>query len=390
MNFKVKKTDVIPFFCILLYVFAFTILGNGSAVAKIAKVFFVGVLLLYLVNGKRIDRSYARWLIGYEAYVLLSITWARQKDYAFESAITVSYTVVCALCIAMVIGYKEVYRNFILKVWVWTPAIHIIIAFLTGKASGLLNFRASADGQIYNVIGQSAFMAAALGYVLYKECGKKWGWLILLNFGIVIISGSRKSLLLLLLFYGIMYVVSSKQPLRVLTKIVVAGILVVIVLLLIKYKVFGEGIYQIYAAIFENNATDNSMIGRLNMIEYSIEKFWEFPWFGHGIGWLEWNCIYKLGQRMPIVDYDYLDVLVDLGIVGEIVFYGFMVICLIKYIQHYKQWKASDKAFFSWIIVQFVYGTICRQYYSNYRVFIVVYLIWMNLKLYKENMGELK
>lgn len=388
MNLRVKRADVLPYFCIILYIISFSIAGNGSTIAKITKVFFTVIIALRLIQGKHINYKYMAWLILYEIYVALSVSWSVQRQYAQESLVTVSYTIICALCMAINIGDKDKYKDYVIKIWMCVPLVHLIIVLVTNGTSQLLNFRESVDGQVYNVIGQDALLGAALGFLIYKKYDKKWIYLIVVNILIILVSGSRKSLLLLLMFYLILYIVSSKNLIKVLGRIVIAVSIAFFFLLLIKHKVFGENIYQIYASLFENSMADESMVGRLNMITYSLEKFREAPWFGHGIGYLEWTCIYRLGQEMPVVDYDYLDLLVDLGIVGLVVFYGFVLVCLIKYIKYYKMWKTQDRVFFSWLIVQLVYGTICRQYYNNYKIFIIMYLIWINLETIKIRKGE--
>lgn len=383
MNLRVKKADVLPYFCIILYIIAFNIAGNGSTIAKITKVFFTAIIALRLIQGKHINYKYMAWLVLYELYVALSVSWAIQRQYAQESLLTVSYTILCALCMAINIGYKDKYIDYVIKIWMCVPLVHLLIVLATNGLGVLFNFREGVDGQVYNVIGQDALLGAALGFLIYKKYDKKWVYLIGINILIILVSGSRKSLLLLLMFYLVLYVVSSKNLKKILGRIVIAASVAVFSLLLIKNGVLGENIYQIYASLFESSMADESMAGRLSMITYSLEIFREAPWFGHGIGYLEWTCIYRLGQEMPIVDYDYLDILVDLGVVGLAVFYGFVLVCLIKYIKYYKMWKIQDRVFFAWLVVQLVYGTICRQYYNNYKIFIIMYLIWINLETIK-------
>jgi O-antigen ligase len=241
--------------------------------------------------------------------------------------------------------------------------------------------RVNSDDQSYNSIGQSAVYAIIAALLLLHDLDKKKKvyWIaIMLNIYLIIVSGSRKSILYLFFVWVGMYILSSTNIIKTLIKIFAILVICFIGYRLVIGGVLGDGLQNLVASL-QGFGDDSSVVGRLAQIDRQWELFFKRPFRGYGIGMVEWYCRNILGQTAVVADCDYLDILVDLGVVGIVIFYGMHLFLFFKYLCNIKKWQYKDRLLFVWLLLIFINGYVCRTYFNNYFIFLYIYVIYRNV-----------
>ncbi|GEM_PF-6882810 len=371
--------DVLLLIC---YVASFGLFGNGSEVAKAVKILMLGMTVVYVLLMKRkLLNIYTGWLFVYLGYVGCSVFWSDIRDYAVSDFYSVAYAVICALCIALAVANKEKKIRLILLLLVLLPMMRWIMFIVQTGPRAIFNLRANSEGQDYNSIGQSAVYAIVSAILLMSYSDKKkmlYQLLILFNLYLIIVSGSRKCILYLLLMWACMRIFNSTNLVKTTIRLLIIALVFFVGYKLAINGIFGTGLHDLLTSL-QGEGSDNSVMGRLDQNQRHWELFLKKPTFGYGIGMVEWYCRTILGQKAVVADCDYLDILVDLGFVGIVVFYGMHIYLVFKYLLNRNNWKYVDKVYFAWLIVLLVNGYICRTYFNNYFIFVYLYLIYNNI-----------
>lgn len=382
-----RKSITLGDIFILLYLIAFQVIGNGSLFGiamkvSCAVVFIIGIIIRH----KKID-AFSYWLFFYLLYVALSTYWALYRDYARQSTITVFYTVFCTFVITTFFLNNNKHRSTYVKISVFLPIIHYIYYLLSNNVQNVFNLRVGAVDQTYNNIGLSSAFSILFIMTLFagKEIKNKFVYELVacIDLYLIVVCQSRKSFLYILVGVLIYFTLKSKDILKITLRIIIVLVLAIIFYFLSREGIFGTNIQNLIFA-FEGVGQDSSYIGRMNQIDIAMDLFNKNPMVGSGIGAIEYVCRFIHGQKNPIVDSDYLDLLADLGIIGIVVFYGMPVLTLYKYLKAYKSWRNIDKACFAMLIVIFVNGAIIRSYFNNYTILLVLYYVYKNIVLVRK------
>ena len=160
-----------------------------------------------------------------------------------------------------------------------------------------------------------------------------------INVFIVLLTMSRKALLYLTLPLLIYYVLSGRQSVKRFAKMISVPILIGIGWLLIMkipflYNKVGSGI-EMMMTFFINGYGDASAAGRNTRIVQGIGWFNKKPILGYGI--MNYNYLFKQFDPlmdMVIADNNYIDIAVNLGIVGLLMYFSMHVYTLFKSIKN--------------------------------------------------------
>ena len=339
--------------------------------------FAIGIIKYY----KKID-TFSHWLFLYFLYVALSTCWSLYLDYARQSTVTVFYTVFCTFIITTFFLSNKKYRLTYAKASVFLPAIHYIYYLLSNNVQNIFDLRVGAVDQTYNNIGMSAAFSILfiVALVTAKEIKNTFAYKFVacIDLYLIVVCQSRKSFLYILVAALVYFTLKSKHILKILVRTLIVLAFVLILYFIAREGILGINIQNLILAI-EGVGQDSSYIGRINQIDIAMDLFNKNPIGGSGIGAIEYVCRFIHGQKNPIVDSDYLDLLADLGIIGIVVFYGMPILTLFKYLKVYKSWRNIDKACFAILIVIFVNGAIIRSYFNNYTILLVLYYVYKNI-----------
>ena len=148
------------------------------------------------------------------------------------------------------------------------------------------------------------------------------------------------------------------------------------------YNTYGYRFESMINGILDNGGNvDESVKVRMNFIEYGKILFLKKPIFGYGIA--NYREVLPSVKTFGVTDMyahnNYIELAVDLGIVGIIVYYSIYVYMFIYGIKRIKKLTYLQKIMWS-ILIAFAfceYGLV--TYYGDFYQ-IIIGLIWMSLK----------
>ena len=383
MSFKIS-TSFYSFLSIIYFI-GFMIVENGTFFSSTSKIILAFFVFLGLLNYKRVFNSYVLWISCYTIFVVLSIYWASYVDFARQSALTVVYTSICSLIFPILISNDDQEINFIYKLIIVLPIMYFVYYIVNNEVQNFFDLRQNATNQGYNNIG----LYAAYSFIFIKiyqfnqgRTSVLYHILIVNDFVLIAISQSRKAIIYVVLFVILSYILESKNILRTLTRLVISTGLIVLLYFFFRSGLAGSLMQNLILSI-EGSGTDSSYIGRVNQLDISMRLFNQNRFLGIGIGGIEYVSRFIEGQRAPIVDNDYLDVLADLGLCGFLIYYGFHCYLFRLYFKYKSIWNRKNLMFFVLLVILFIQGFLIRGYFNNYYIPLLLYLIYFDTKQLK-------
>ena len=202
----------------------------------------------------------------------------------------------------------------------------------------------------------------------------------------VLTTGSRVALVLVVLSSLLLFYFNNKNSFKGRIKSIILGILL---LFLFYYLLFNVPyFYQIAGVRVENmlkfigaeQVYDSSIIIRTYMFRYGLELLKESPLIGYGIN----NYRILLGKDISVITYahsNYIELLVDVGILGAFIYYAMYVnaiICLLKS----KNNLNLRYLFLTFLLVVLIIDVASVNYYSKH-IYIVLAMssIFASLKI---------
>ena len=153
---------------------------------------------------------------------------------------------------------------------------------------------------------------------------------------VIILSGSRKTILMLPFVFVLYLILNKKITLGKKMRRLLSLTLVIILIIILcfnndyLYSLIGSRIEDMFSSLFGNDVLDSSINNRNNMIVQGMEWFNNRKWFGYGLD----NYCYLYLKKYGIDYYahnNYVELLVDLGITGIIVYYSFFAKMILDY-----------------------------------------------------------
>lgn len=318
---------------IVFYFINMMVFSNGSIIAKIGKLFFVGMSLLYIVGIKKIKSfewtQLELWLIGYTLYACLSYFWADSKLYAINGIKTILLNSLCIYILIQLLMSNKDWKNIVLRIVAVCPLFLFIRLFLQYGTMIFGGLRNLGTG-----VHNSAGMYAAIGcvfsiyYIINNKCkNMQWYLIAILDFMIVLLSMSRKAMIYFSVPIIVCCLFTGKNISQKIKKCMVLLILILfawfaVMNVPVLYRYIGSGLESILNYFIEG-AGDASAAGRNTRIVFGLSKFKQKPWFGWGA--MNYNKLFgdfQTGMDMVIADNNFIDILVNFGIIGFVVYYS--------------------------------------------------------------------
>ena len=229
-----------------------------------------------------------------------------------------------------------------------------------------------------NTIGMVSGISCTLAIYFYKfdkKLKKKYLMLILaiLFMFVILLTASRKSLILPIVVYAIFKLVDGNNKRLILNIIVIFMISAIAVWAVLNIPILYDMIgYRVDGMmngfIGEEEDMDESTHTRMQLIELGMMYFPERPWFGYGI--CNFRALYESyfpGRNALYAHNNYIELLVDLGVVGLVLYYIFYLYLIVKLYEFAKKYHDSLALLFFAIIITLVviqYGFVA--FYSPF------------------------
>jgi O-antigen ligase len=394
LNKKIDITDIL----IVLFILGSVVLDPGDNLLRFAKVLFIIPCTVYILKSQKLYfDTYVKWMLGFAVFAGLSFFWAISITNAAYRYQTLVINLICIYCLLVYIKNRADRINLVLKTLFFAP---IILEIRVIMLYGLFAFQhiRNLDGIMSsNLIGMRAGIAVVIGtYYLITEKKHRIIYLLViwLNAMTAILSGSRKAVLFMLIPLILYYIFRQKNSLKFLRNAVFSVVLVGMVYYAILnipfvYDMVGYRIETMIYGLMGTGETDGSTSLRLKMIAWGLEWFMIKPWFGYGIN----NYMTLLGTMHTYAGTtgvyahnNYIEMLVNLGVIGTAIYYFIYLKMLEKAVRIRKRMVPLQL-----IMVSILLSIIINEYgmvtYIDICTQIILVLTWMLLIKSDENVS---
>ena len=378
------KKDTISI-CMALYVIlAMVSPSTGSILTKIGRVILIVGFLLTCRLKIRIpkeSKKYILWSTAFLLYGVIGCFFAFSKTYATTYVVTLAYVIICDIVLALIIFGNKSYVQDMLYYIVWGATLKAAICYATNGFLCFLNSRAT-DNMSANTIGLYCAFAAIICWFISRNYGKPaYKALFLLNALFMLLSASRKAILFMMVPLAFMEIVRSKNPLNILKNIllaVVGMVLVFIALLKVDflYTLIGYRIEGMINGFLGAGEIDASTTTRLGLIADGLTWFKENPIWGYGLSNFKALCaIYRSWGSVYYAHNNYVELLVDCGLVGTFIYYSLLIGLLIKGGITWKKLNAQQLMLLGMLLVMLIcdYGMVTYFDIFSQLMYLLVY-----------------
>lgn len=274
-------------------------------------------------------------------------------------------------------------------VYILSHEYKVIISRLPDYMLGRCGYRLGGNMGINsnNIAWLFGLLALFTIYFFIEE--KNWMMLLLYFFQLIIIffTGSKNGILMAIIpiiYYGI----KSLKKLNLMACVLIIVLLVILWNMIqnipLFYALIGSRIDQFLFAIGINQMSSNSVIDvsstlkRMDMIKNAKQMFWEKPIFGWGIG-----AFAKYSGYGYYCHNNYMELLVSGGIVGFIIYYGYIIRRFLQYLFSHKN-KYGDLIYILLISIIIIdMGTV--NFYSRISLYLRILFMFVLLVKFKSD-----
>lgn len=337
---------------------------------------FLGWTALSIVSKNTLSLSkYTLWYLGMIGISFVSFIWA--SDVAFDSIYTMIVTLLITLCFVHTINsYEKLELCF--RTFVISADVMGILLVVTGQLdfSGVMGERLgqsiTGNANIFSALLMIAVAFASWLFV-YKE--KKFSKIVYLASFVFLlllmaISGGRKTVIAVVLCLVWFILTKDSKTFFKKFKNLIKVILVVLALYFsimkvpFLYEVIGERFEGLFSMLSGGSSSVSSDKLRQQLIKIGIEGWMQKPVLGHGLD------TYKFyNQRITGHFYyahnNYVELLYDLGIIGLVLYYSFIVSLAHKLFKGWKNNPPINSMGIGLILLLVIYDFGGISYYAS-------------------------
>lgn len=360
---------------IALYVFLSVVFEDGSLPTKIARVILVGAAVLETGIKPFKANLVLLWQVCFIVFAAASVTWAFSPDNAERMALTLLANGVCVIALVYLVLDDPA------RVRVFLAAMIIAPTFLMIKVAsdhGLLVYLDSrhAGDTNANIVGMTAAFGFGLAYLSFtrRVLLNQWlaGIFLASNLIVVALSASRKAITMIALVVLIFsWINGNLGGFRRILKVATAVSLGLIGYWIIMnfaplYQLIGHRMNMMINGFRGAGEVDSSTAVRLSLIERGVGWFQEQPWAGHGAdNFRVLMANYYPHQSAFYAHNNFIELLVNYGVVGFVLFYWLYVVIIGTGLKHRSRLNSVQAMVFSLLVALLLmeYGAI--DYYSR-------------------------
>lgn len=298
----------------------------------------IGISIFILRQGKfTLPRVYI-YLILFDLFCLTSYLWAWNQDSVWVMAVrTLPILTIFSILLYNYILYTG-QIDFLLKS-VYIAGLVLAVYTILSQSGGISGYyslltdgiRVGANVNNVNTIGLAVGMSAiiAMYYISYE---KKRIHILALPICILVTLGTGSIKAFLLLVMGVVLIaIMNTNPRRKLNSILKIFLWLVITLILFTlllqlpiFETVNQRFNALLGVLFGGRWIDHSVMVRYSLSQAGLSQFIEKPLFGIGIN-NGWNISLAIGEGKTYLHNNYIELLVDVGIIGTLLFYAIPV-----------------------------------------------------------------
>ena len=359
-NYILLFADILAVFCISA-LSAFPNFGNFTAAISLLSFFVMSFIYAYL---KRFRVSIMfLWAVAFYGFCALSTLWANYPQA------TNRYWPLTYGNLAMVFSilfYADNRRNilFVMKSFLVGATLLAIRLLINTPFDDIGMIRLGKSIEMNeNTVGLLFLFSSTIS--LYFTKRSKWYFLAYIFFtALSLLSGSRKAVIMIFVVLIITFVNKIEKPSNILYVIPFGAAIAALIYLLLNnaqlYQMVGRRIEYIFNYFNGEGDVGRSTLTRMNLIDLGLELFKEKPILGYG-----YNNFRYLNRYGLYAHNNYIELLVNSGIIGVVLFYSAHILILIRAVMIWFN-KTRDVV----IVIMFLaillicdYGTV--SYYSE-------------------------
>ena len=318
-------TDISALLCLIVF-FAFRYSGDFTLTLSQLAFLLMSLLYAYL-RGLKINILFL-WAAAFYGFCALSTLWAYTPAGSGRLA---AYSLKSLSMIFSVLLYADTKRNANILVWGFIIGAAILAIRLLINTP-LEEFGAKRLGEAIdfneNTVGMLFLYSAAISLYFTKK--SKWFFAVfLLSTVFVLLSGSRKSAVMIVALLLISFFNKIEKPVHMLYIIPFGAAIAALI-----YLVFNnEQLYHLVGRRFEflfNYFSGEGEVGsstfiRMSLIDIGVTQFKEKPILGYGF-----NNFRYMNDFRTYAHNNFIELLVNTGIVGTVLFYSAHLFILVK------------------------------------------------------------
>lgn len=358
-----------------LYLTSLFVCFAGYLIPAVFFLYYVGIfgiIIAFLpkISALRVKlNAYDKWLLAFVVFCFMSVFWALNARVAIGIIWRVILMSVITVSIISSVKDKLANINDVFKVFLCASFVFLfyVLIYFDWSSIGEDRLSDTKSGLNGNGIAGVFVIAIYISCILMsgvKNFLVKSGlfFTICIMLFLILMTGSRSALFLLILPYSIYLFLKMKRKIYFVFYALCAGFILLYVLFKIPivYNVLG---YRIEEMVSILNGVEQGDTSRLLLVLYGVEWFQEHPVLGVGIN----NYRVLSTVTAPFVGMDFyahnnfIELLVDVGIVGTILYYSIYVFLIRKSLRI----KSDATYFIAAVLVSFViYDNFLVSYYE--------------------------
>lgn len=380
---------------LIIYILCAIITDEGTPVMQLGRLILIGTFGMSILKRKKLKVNiYIIWLFLFWIFATISIEWAQNKTLARAMSKTLLINMLCMYALLYLIDYRKDRLYIVLKTCIFAPVLLEIRVIVSGGIFAFSNAR-SIGGISGNTLGLCAAFGAciAIYFIMIKENKYLYPLLFIINLIVVVLSSSRKALFFVCIPILFVYIFNHKDNfMKTARKIIFAVLLIGIVYFAIinipiLYDMVGHRIESMIAMLLGNtSAADASSITRFRLISWGMEWHKQKPLVGYGID--NYRAVLQIYHPDYPSSYyahnNYVELLVDVGIVGLVLYYWNYILIFIRGIRYRNKITNYEILFLGMLVALMIneYGLV--SYYNKY-IQILFLLIWIVMDVLKRS-----
>lgn len=362
---------------------------EDSALHVIPNALYVIIVFLGLMRGcltKKLD-GYKICLFTFAIITFLSYIWSWDRDITVLECKRQIIYILFIYAFTYFMTFSCSMDNLIR----WYIATGLIVSIYLISQSGIAGLirqiissvRVTNDYFQVNEVGGLMSTVIVMSIFMYLEKRKKHYLFYLIPMALILLAGeSKRAFLMLAVSIVIMFLIRSRnvsfeKKILLLLLFVVAGYGVMYIF---QNASMFSGISSRFSDFFNlfqsNKYADDT---RIKIYMSGIESIKESPWFGKGAGCSHYATLNAVGRKTYLHN-NYLEILVNLGIVGFIAYYGMYAYLIIRLIRIHNTNKYGELMLIV-MISQLISDIAITSYYSKvtYILMAMAYaVLWKN------------
>lgn len=382
MHMTITNKRIYLFFLIIYIVCLPLNAMNIGAFGSALKILAILPILIAMLSGNKIQlQKSLRWQLYFTLYAIMSISWS--TSYSLSASRCVTYVLLFILLLSTsFFRFDEKELSKVKIALVWSSRITVVLLLIFGDiVEGRLYLQGILSEDPNYICAYFAFGAVfalnkIMSYkkILSKICGI---FELCLYVYVAFLTGSRGGLIALLSAIGIYIITFSKSE----KKYIVAKT-ICFVLVFIAINIILDNLPQELKTRFDfDNVLDSGGSGRTELWTNAIDMFKNAniftKLFGFGTGTAQNNMLNFGYSRVNVVHNIFLETLVELGIIGLII-YTVAIFLFAK-----RAFQSKDKFAFAVIVCMIVLSLSTSIYAFKPYFNIMLYIVMLKNKSIK-------